>query len=118
MNIELKGRAFERLAADLMKHRERYALNDSDYAGQVLRVSLNTLKKCLRPSKSKPLVLKRQTLIAIFAHSGLDPSHYGLSFTVPSQAATHGGYQRADFAHLCGAYYLYRRDPDLTLEAA
>jgi hypothetical protein len=109
MTISISGRYRDRFRADLLAHRETFSLNDSEYADQVLKVSLNTYKKCVQSSGRRPLALKRHTVISIFANTVLDPKNYGLSIGVPSQASTYGGYQKNDFQFLCGRFFLYRR---------
>jgi hypothetical protein len=108
MTISLSGRLRERFRADLRAHRDTFSLNDAEYADQVLKVSLNTYKKCVQPEGGR-LALKRHTFISIFANSGLDPKNYGLSMAVPIQSSPYGGYQKGEFAYLCGRYFLYRR---------
>ena len=109
MTISLSGRHRHRFRADLQAHRETFALNDAEYADQILKVSLNTYKKCVQSGGSAPLSLKRHTFVNIFAHTALDPKNYGLSIGVPSQASPFGGYQKDEFRFLCGRFFLYRR---------
>jgi hypothetical protein len=109
MTISLTGRQRERFRSDLQAHRETFSLNDAEYADQVLKVSLNTYKKCVQPNGRGPLALKRHTFVSIFTNTALDPKTYGLSVAVPSQVSPFGGYQKAEFGHLCGRFFLYRR---------
>lgn len=109
MTIGLSGRQRDRFKADLRAHREAFSLNDADYADQVLRVSLNTYKKCVQSTGNRPLALKRHTFVSIFANTALDPKNYGLSIGVPSQVSPFGGYQKNEFPFLCGRFFLYRR---------
>ena len=109
MTINLSGRQRDRFKADLQAHRETFSLNDAEYADQVLKVSLNTYKKCVQSTGSEPRALKRHTFVNIFVHTALDPKNYGLSIAVPSQASPCGGYQKNDFQFLCGRFFLYRR---------
>ncbi len=109
MTISLSGRQRDRFKTDLRTHRETFSLNDAEYADQVLKVSLNTYKKCVQSTGSKPLALKRHTFVNIFVHTALDPKNYGLSISVPSQVSPFGGYQKDDFQFLCGRFFLYRR---------
>jgi len=74
----------------------------------VLKISLNTYKKCVQPG-DESLVLKRHTFVSIFANTNLDPRRYGLAITLPSDVSPFGGYQKSDFQFLCGQYFLYRR---------
>jgi hypothetical protein len=107
MTISLSGRQRDRFKADLQAHRETFALNDAEYADQVLKVSLNTYKKCVQ--SRGPLALKRHTFVSIFTHTALEPRNYGLSVGVPSQTSPFGGYQKSEYQFLCGRYFLYRR---------
>ncbi len=109
MTISLSGRQRDRFQADLQAHRETFSLNDAEYADQVLKISLNTYKKCMQPTNGEPLALKRHTLINILATTALDPKNYGLSIGIPSQASPFGGYHKSDFQFLCGRFLLYRR---------
>ena len=109
MTISLSGRQRDRFKADLQAHRETFSLNDAEYADQVLKISLNTYKKCAQSAGSGPLALKRHTFVNIFSRTALDPKNYGLSIGVPSQASPFGGYQKDDFRFLCGRFFLYRR---------
>src|ERR1700674_3774334 len=72
MTISLSGRQRDRFKADLRAHRETFSLNDAEYADQVLKVSLNTYKKCVQSTGSKPLAFKRHTFVSIFANTLLD----------------------------------------------
>lgn len=107
--MNLSGRQRERFKADLRAHRETFSLNDAEYADRILRVSLNTYKKCLHTNGKAPLVLKRHTFISIFANAGLEPRNYGLSITLPGQGSQFGGYQKRNYQFLCGRFFLYRR---------
>ena len=84
MTISLSARQRARFRTDLLAHREAFSLNDAEYADQVLKVSLNTYKKCVQVSANESLALKRHTFVCIFTHSALDPKNYGLSIGVPS----------------------------------
>ena len=64
----------------------------------MLKVSLNTYKKCMQIVGHGALALKRHTFVSIFAHTALDPKNYGLSIGVPSQISPFGGYQKDEFA--------------------
>lgn len=109
MAISLQGRHRQKFRADLLKHRESFSCNDADYVADLLKVSLNTLKKCLDGAASGPLTLNRQTFLNIFSHAELNPRDYGLAVTLPSRATPYGGYDKRDYAYLCGRHYLYRR---------
>src|SRR5436190_24393471 len=45
--IVLEGVDYARFKTDLREHRAKFALNDVEYAEQVLKISLNTFKKCV-----------------------------------------------------------------------
>lgn len=109
MNIVLSGRNRARFAEDLAAHRGECHENDADYARLILRISLNTLKKCLDPDQAEPLSLKRQTLIAICSGAGLEPAQYGLNVKLPSRGSQFGAYTKADFGFFVGRYLLHRR---------
>lgn len=109
MTISISGRHRDRFRADLRAHRETYSLNDAEYADQVLKISLNTYKKCIHSVSSARLALKRHTFVSILANACLDPKNYGLKVGVPSQASPFGGYQKSDFSFLGGRFFLYRR---------
>jgi hypothetical protein len=109
MTTSLQGKLRDRFKADLLAHRETFSLNDAEYAVEVLKVSLNTFKKCVQSGGRKPLTLKRHTFVSIFANTGLDPKSYGLAMGVPSQASPFGGYRKSDYRFLCGRFFLYRR---------
>src|SRR5262245_35657435 len=108
MTISLSGRQRVRFRTDLLVHREAFSLNDAEYADQVLKVSLNTYKKCVQ-LVGGALALKRHTFVSIFTHTALDPKKYGLSIGVSSQFSPFGGYQKDEFSFLCGRFFLYRR---------
>ena len=48
MTISLTGQHRDRFIAELRAHRETFLISDAEYAEQVLKVSLNTYKKCVR----------------------------------------------------------------------
>jgi hypothetical protein len=108
MSTSLSGVHLRRFSADLQAHRATSSLNDAEYADQILKISLNTFKKCVQPDSDR-LSLKRHTLINILANAGLNPRDYGLSIALPSQSSPFGGYHASDYDHLCGRFFLYRR---------
>jgi len=110
MTFRLQGKHLERFRDDLRAHRARHALGDAEYAAGILKVSLNTYKKCVQAEPgSQALSLKRHTFTSILANAGLDPRQYGLSIAVPGAQSVHGGYDKREYAFICGRYYLYRR---------
>lgn len=108
MAISLTGRQKDLFQAHLRAHRETFPLNDADYADQVLKISLNTYKKCVEPTDGS-LALKRHTLINIFANTALNPKTYGLTIGVSQRDSPFGGYSKLDVAFLCGRFFIYRR---------
>jgi hypothetical protein len=109
MLIRLKGQYRERFRKDLQRHRETYSLNDADYSALILKISLNTLKRCLQPKAKDSLLLKRSTFISVFTNAKLDPKRYGLFAALPAQGSEFGGYQKKDYDFLCGRHFIYRR---------
>ena len=109
MLISLNGPQRERFRKDLQRHRDTFSLNDADYSARVLKISLNTLKRCLLPKAQHPLTLKRSTFISVFANAELDPKRYGLIAALPAQGSEFGGYQKKDYDFLCGRHFIYRR---------
>jgi hypothetical protein len=108
MTITLPKSRRKKFAADLRKHRETFPLNDAAYVSEVLRISLNTYKRCLE-SCDEPLSLKRQTFINLFTNTHLNPTDYGLTISLPISTTPYGGYDKRDYHYLCGRFLLYRR---------
>lgn len=111
MGIELDDATRQRLRRDLMEHRATHPVSDLEYVRRVLKISLNTFKRCIADT-SGPLRVKRQTLRAIAGSLRLRTSDYPLPFVVPEPAALQGGYEREAFAFLVGRYVQYRRACD------
>jgi hypothetical protein len=109
MTISLTRQHRDRFIAELRAHRETFLISDAQYAEQVLKVSLNTFKKCIRSAGRTPLRLKRHTFISLCTRVGLDPKAYGLSIGIPAQIAQFGGYRKDDYEFLGGKFFLYRR---------
>ena len=109
MAISLQGRQRQKLRGDLLAHRESFFLSDADYVARVLKVSLNTWKKCIVNEGGLPLSLSRRTLLSIFANAGLNPRDYGLRITLPTRGSPFGGYIKRDYGFLCGRFFMYRR---------
>lgn len=108
MAVILAGREREALRADLLADRERRGLTDLQYAQGVLKISLNTFRKCI--GKSAELPLRRQSLTAILSRAGLKPSDYGLTMALPVASGLHGGYREADYGYIAGRYHQIRRN--------
>lgn len=107
MTLTLSGNHRDRFRDDLLAHRNSVHQNDAEYAGKVLKTSLNTYKKCVGPDPT--LGLKRGTLITICTNAGLSPSAYGLNVSLPGPNSVYGGYTRAEYDFLCRRYFYYRR---------
>jgi hypothetical protein len=87
--IVLEGADYARFKTDLREHRARFALNDVEYAEQVLKISLNTFKKCV--NSADRVALTRPTFLHLFANTGLRPKDYGLPLTLPAEDSPYGG---------------------------
>jgi len=109
MTISLTGQHRDRFIAELRAHRGTFLISDAEYAEQVLKVSLNTYKKCVRSAGRAPLKLKRHTLISVCTRVGLDPKAFGLSIGIPAKISPFGGYRKDDYGFLTGTFFLYRR---------
>jgi hypothetical protein len=57
MSILLTGHHRDSFVAALRAYRETFSISDAEFAEEVLKVSLNTYKKCVRSSESAPLTL-------------------------------------------------------------
>lgn len=109
ISTRLTGKHLERFVRDLRKHRSGYAANDYTYANDVLKVSLNTYKKCIRSIEEGELSLQRSKLINILSHADFDPTTYGLNVAIQGPDNRFGNYQKSKFDYLCGRYLIYRR---------
>jgi hypothetical protein len=105
--ITLTGRQRNQLREDLLAHRATSALNDADYVRDILRVSLNTYKKCIGPVEK--LSMKRHSFNNIVANTGFDPGRFGAKTVTPAQPMHFGGYTKAEYGYMVGRYFLYRR---------
>lgn len=108
MDIELAPASCLQFRKDILKVRARHDGPDQDFVTRVLKVSLNTYKKCIAPGEA-PLRLKRQTLTIICRNAGLQPTDYDLPIALPRTAGPQGGYTREDFGFVAGRYVQYRR---------
>ena len=84
VKIILEGDHYARFRADLLAHRDKFPLNDADYVDQVLKISLNTFKKCVNAAGH--LALTRPTFLHIFVSTGLNPKDYGLAMACLQRA--------------------------------
>ncbi len=107
MDIVLKEEQRAQFRADIARHRASSPYNDADYARLVLRVSLNTYKKCV--GSGDALTLKTRVYRSIVGNIGLDHATYKVGVSLAAQAPEFGSYSRADFGYLVGRYLLYRR---------
>lgn len=105
----LPALARKQLRVSLLRHRQGFALSEADYVEKVLKVSLNTYKKCVDELDDTDLRLKRRTLISILKAAKIDPASLGLDVLVPSASHEYGGYDPEDFKYLVGTYFTHRR---------
>ena len=87
----------------------KYGTNDASYANEVLKVSLNTYKKCVKSLGNGELTLRRSKLVSIISNADLDPQAYGLDVFVGGGDKRFGNYHKRSFRHLCGRFLIYRR---------
>jgi len=109
LTLELKPGDRAKLRRDLLAQRQGYSLTDADFVTTVLKISLNTYKKCIQPDADAPLRLKRQTFVSLFSNARLSPESYGLDLALPAYGAQYGGYTEEEFGFLAGRYTKYRR---------
>jgi hypothetical protein len=107
MSVILSGETRSRLRTVLSEHRARSIMTDADYCEDMLRVSLNTFKKCIG---SEPhLSLKRHTLTGLLARIGTSlPELEHAAATTPVNV-DYGGYTRESHGYLEGRYMVFRR---------
>jgi hypothetical protein len=107
--IVLEPPARKRLRQALIKHRQSYPQSEGEYVKSVLKVALNTYKKCIAPPNGDALTLKRHTLIGLLNSAKIEPTTVGIDVVLPSKAEQYGNYDPKDYAFLVGTYYLHRR---------
>ena len=107
--IVVSSQSRKKLRQALLKHRQGFALSEADYVKQVLKVALNTYKKCIAAPDGTELTLKRHTLINMLRIAKIDPSSVGIDVVVPGTVEQYGNYDPNDFSDLVGHYFLYRR---------
>jgi hypothetical protein len=93
----------------LLRHRQSYELSEADYVKKVLKIALNTYKKCVDATDTEPLHLKRHTLIGLLKVAKLAPDALGIDLLLPSASDQYGGYEPSEFADLVGTYFVHRR---------
>ncbi len=103
--IVVPDTARSQLRISLLRHRQGYELSEADYVKKVLRLALNTYKKCI----DAPLRLKRQTLIGLLKITKLTPGEFGLELSLPTASSQYGGYEPSEFKGLVGQYFVHRR---------
>lgn len=107
MDVVLTGEDRSRFREGLRSARAASSLTDAEYAHDILRVSLNTFKKCL--ADGAELRLKQRSFRSIVANAGMDRSVFASGGLPVPAANDYGGYARSDFGYLAGRYLLYRR---------
>lgn len=109
MKVSIQPAGRGRLRAELATHRARYDLTDAAYVQDVLKVSLNTYKKCVAPDAGAPLTLSRQTFRNLVRNAGLAPGELGVEIPAGGGDPAIGAYASGDYAFMCQRYVLYRR---------
>jgi hypothetical protein len=107
--IVLEPPARKRLRQALIKHRQGYTQSEGVYAKTILKVALNTYKKCIAVPNGEPLGLKRHTLIGVLKAAHIDPASIGIDVVLPSSVEQYGSYDPGEYAFLVGFYFLHRR---------
>jgi hypothetical protein len=107
VDITISGKERVRFRDSLLSVRNRSSLNDAEYAHDVLRVSLNTFKKCI--ADTPDLRLKQRTFNNIVSNIGLDRNTFESGRPSLPPPAMFGGYNKSEFSYLIGRYILYRR---------
>jgi hypothetical protein len=93
----------------LLRHRQSYELSEADYVKKVLKIALNTYKKCIETTDVEPLHLKRHTLIGLMKVAKLTPETLGIDVLMPTVSDQYGGYEPSEFKDLVGQYFVHRR---------
>jgi hypothetical protein len=107
--IVLEPPVRKRLRLALIKHRQGYTQSEGVYAKTVLKVALNTYKKCIAVPNGEPLGLKRHTLVGVLKAAHIDPASVGIDVVLPSSVEQYGNYDPGEYAFLAGTYFLHRR---------
>ena len=105
----LKDSDLDHFVRDLRAHRARHSVNDYTYANDILKISLNTYKKCIQSPAVGELSLQRSKLINILSRADLDPGAYNLNIVLLGSDQRFGNYQNSKFQYLCGRHLVYRR---------
>ena len=109
MPLELPASHRRKFAEHLRRHRDRHSVTDLEYSDNILKVSINTYKKCLEANAKAPLALQRATFVKLFENAQLEPSDYGMNFNLPLHNQAHGGYTQDDYGFIAGRYLTHRR---------
>jgi hypothetical protein len=107
MSVVISGEPRARLRDMMRDHRARSIMTDADYCIDVLRVSLNTFKKCV--GEESELTLKRHTLNGLLARLGATLPDLE-RHQRPAPMVDYGGYTRESHGYLEGRYLHFRRD--------
>jgi hypothetical protein len=107
--IVVPDSARSQLRQALLRHRQSYELSEADYVKKVLKIALNTYKKCVDVTDTEPLHLKRHTLIGLLKVAKLTPDTLGIDLLLPTVAEQYGGYDPNEFKDLVGHYFVHRR---------
>jgi hypothetical protein len=116
MSVVVSGAARARLRDVLLRHRAKAAMTDADYCADLLRVSLNTFKKCVGPESE--LTLKRHLLLGLLARLDITMADLDGTASLAPSTVDYGGSTRESHGYLEGRYLLDRRHfsspPDIT----
>lgn len=109
MGVSLQPAERRRLRAELLRHRAGFDLTDAAYVQDVLKISLNTYKKCIAPEDAGSLVLSRHTYQNLARHAGFRPDEHGIAAQPSTCDQSLGAYNCDDYAFMCQRYVMYRR---------
>ncbi len=107
--ISLNTHQRELLRHALLRHRQSYTQSEAIYVRDVLKVALNTYKKCITITDDDEFTLKRRTLTAVLSAANINPASIGVDLVIPSAEEHYGNYDPNNFSYLIGTYFLHRR---------
>ena len=107
--IVVSNAARVELRQALLRHRQGYELSEAEYVKKVLKIALNTYKRCIETPNGEDLHLKRPTLVGLLKTTKLDPSALGIELALPTAPDQYGGYDPSEFASIVGLYFVHRR---------
>ena len=107
--IIVSDAARTQLRQALLRHRQGFELSEAEYVKKVLKIALNTYKKCVEAPNGSELHLKRHTLVGLLKTTKLDPASLGVDLLLPEASDQYGGYDTNDFANIVGLYFVHRR---------